>query len=101
MHSIVYAACFGIHEVIERLIASGRDLGDVENKKGKNWRDGNEYTALEIARVEKRTEVASLLERFMANSTQTRHELRVKLGVLDELAAEVFALIVFMCDDLL
>jgi len=37
----------------------------------------------------------------MANPTQTRHEVRVKLGVLDELAAEVFALTVFLCDDLL
>jgi len=47
----------------------------------------------------------SLLERFMANPTQTRHEIRVKLGVklgvLDEQAAEVFALILFLCDDLL
>jgi len=42
-----------------------------------------------------------LLERFMANPTQTRHELRVKLGVLDTLAAEIFALTVFLCDDLL
>ena len=47
------------------------------------------------------TEVVSLLERFLANPHQTRHELRVKLGVLDEFAAEVFALTVFLCDDLL
>ena len=81
----------GRHEVIEWLIASGRDLGDVKNKKGKHS-EGREYTALEIARDENKTEVVSLLERFMANPTQTRHEVRVKLGVLDELAAEVFAL---------
>ena len=43
----------------------------------------------------------SVLERFIANPTQTRHELRVKLGMLDEVAAEVFALTVFLCDDLL
>jgi len=43
----------------------------------------------------------SLLERFLANPVQTRHELRVMLGMLDELAAEVFALTVFLCDDLL
>jgi len=43
----------------------------------------------------------SVLESFIANPTQTRHEVRVKLGVLNELAAEVFALIVFMCDELL
>ena len=43
----------------------------------------------------------SVLERFITNSTQTRHEVRVKLGVPDALAAEVFALTVFLCDDLL
>jgi len=48
------------------------------------------------------TEAASLLERFMSNPTLTRHELRVKLGLLDGLAADLFALIVFfLCDDLL
>ena len=58
-------------------------------------------TALEIARKYKRTEVVTLLESFMRNPAQTRRELRVKLGILDELAAEVFALTVFLCDDLL
>ena len=42
-----------------------------------------------------------MLERFLANPALTRHEVQVKLGVLDELAAEVFALTVFLCDDLL
>jgi len=89
----------GYHEVIEWLIASGRDLGD-QNKKGKVW-DDIEYTALEIARKYRKTKAVSVLERFLANSAQTRHELRVKLGVLDALAAEIFALTVFLCDDLL
>ena len=43
----------------------------------------------------------SLLERFIANPAQIRHEVRAKLGLLDALAAEVFALTVFLCDDLL
>ena len=94
------ASRYGHHEVIEWLVASGRDLGDIENKKGKDW-DGKEYTALEIASKMNKTEVVPVLERFMANPTQTRYELRVKLGVLDEVAAEVFALTVFLCDDLL
>ena len=68
-------------------------------RKG-HW-DGEDYTALEIANGEKKTKVVSLLERFIANPAPTRHELRVKLGVLDELAAEVFALTVFLCDDFL
>jgi len=95
-----YASRDGRHEVIEWLIASGRDLGDINGKKGKH-RDGREYTALEIARERNYTEAVSLLERFVANPALTRHEVRVKLGMLDELAAEVFALTVFLCDDLL
>ena len=84
--------------MIEWLIASGRDLGDIENKKGK-VDYGNNYTVLEIAR-ENKTEVVSVLERFLDNPAQTRHEIRLKL-VPEELPAEVFALIVFLCDDLL
>ena len=59
------------------------------------------YTAREIAQEMQQPEVMSLLERFVANPAQTRHELRVRLGVLDDLAAEVFALTVFLCDGLL
>jgi len=93
-----WASFYGKHEEIEWLIASGRDLGDIERKVG--WWYGKVYTALEIAERNK-TKVVSLLERFLTNPAQIRHELRVKLGVLDELAAEAFALTVFLCDDLL
>ena len=93
------ASCRGHCKVIEWLVASGRDLG--ENKKGKFGWNEKGYTALEIARKENETEAVTLLERFIDNPTQTRHEFRVKHGVLDALAAEVFALTVFLCDDLL
>jgi len=56
---------------------------------------------LEIARERNNTEVVSVLERCITNPAQTRFEVRVKLGVLDECAAEVFALTVFLCDELL
>ena len=80
-----WASGRGRYDVIEWLIASGRDLGDVKNKKGK-W--GHEsHTALEIAKEEGHTEVESVLENFMSNPAQTRQELRVKLGMLDALAA--------------
>jgi len=92
------ASSFGEHEVVEWFIASGRDLGDVK-RQNVEW-EGREYSALDIAREEKRTEVVSVLERFIADPAQTRHELRVKL-VPEELAAEVFALAVFLCDELL
>ena len=90
----------GEHEVVEWLIASGRDLGDVKNKKG-SFGGLDEKTALDIARWRSNTKVVPLLERFIANPVQTRHELRVKLGVPDALAADVFALTVFLWDDLL
>jgi len=61
--------------VVEWLIASGRDLGDIELMKGKELY-GPECTALEVARYQESTEVVSVLERFIANPTQTRHELR-------------------------
>ena len=94
-----WASRYGHVGLVEWLIVSGRDLGDLD-RKGREW-DDIQYSAREIARAMKKTSVASLLERFMADPMQTRHEVRVKLGVLDELAAEVFALAVFLCDDLL
>ena len=45
--------------------------------------------------------MVALLESFKANPTQTRNEIRRELGCVDELAAEVFALVVFLCDGLL
>ena len=89
----------GHYEVVEWLIASGSDLGDL-NSKGK-WKGCELCSALEIATRKGHTDVVSLLERLTANPTRTFHEVRVKLGVLGELAAEVFALTIFLCDDLL
>ena len=94
---------YGLHlsKVIFLRLSGSLPAGDFGvNLKGRKW-DGQEYTALEIARVRRKNDVVALLEEFMANPTQTRHELRVKLGLLDEVAAEVYALIVFLCDGLL
>jgi len=68
-------------------------------RKGKTGGMAKTTPPLKLQR-EKNTKVVSVLERFIVNPALTRHELRVKLGVLDELAAEVFALMVFLCDDL-
>ena len=97
-----WAVYFGHFEVVEWFIASGRCLGD-HTKKGKYG--VGKYTNLEIARKRNQKEGVSLLERFVANPKLTRLEILRKLGLkmslLDELAAEVFALTVFLCDDLL
>jgi len=41
----------GYHEVVEWLIASGRDLGDTENKTVL-WDNGNEYTPWNCKKAE-------------------------------------------------
>ena len=41
------------------------------------------------------------LERFLRDPVLTHHVIRVRLEVLDGVAAKIFALTVFLCDDLL
>jgi len=57
--------------------------------------------AIGAAKKKQRTEVVTLLERFKSDASKTRHAVRVELGWYDELAAEVFALVVFVSDGLL
>jgi hypothetical protein len=93
-----WASYYGHVEVIKWMITlKGYEL-DLD-KKGKL--NGKKYTVIEIARERNRTEVVSLLERLIANPTQTRHELRVEFGLVDACAAELFAVMVFLCDDFL
>ena len=89
------------NEVVEWLIASGRDLGDIANQTGKRSLRGEKCTTLEIAKQAGNPKIVSVLERFVINPTQTCYELRVKLGFSDALAIEVFVLIVFLCDGFL
>lgn len=87
------AAENGHLEVIEVWIASGRemDLGQPGNEKN---------DAVGVAKKRGRPEVVSLLERFRDHPEETRHEVRMEVGWYDE-AAEIFALVVFLCDGLL
>ena len=89
------AAYYGHLDVIKWWIASGRemDLGKPE--------DVDRTDAIGVAKEYGETEVATLLERFKNNPEETRHNMRVELGLLDELAAEMFALVVFVSDGLL
>ena len=41
------------------------------------------------------------MERFGKDRVLTRHEVRLETGYYDEKSAAVFALVVFLCDDLL
>ena len=89
-------------EVVKRFIVSGRDL-DLMADYG-----DAPYTALQAANAadpddDKREDVADLallLERYLANPTQTMSEVCVNLGLYRP-AAFVFAQVVFLCDGLL
>ena len=92
----VHRAVFYRHDdIIKWWIASGREMdlgkpGDVEKTD-----------AIGRAKNGGKTDVVTLLERFKENPVETRHAMRVDLGLLDELAAEMFALVVFVSDGLL
>ena len=89
-----WAATYGHVNVIKWWIASGREM-DV-GKPG-DWRTD----AIGKSKKEGKTEVATLLERFKSDATQTRQATRVEIGWYDQLAAEMFALVVFVSDGLL
>ena len=93
LHSTV--AHFGHLDVIKWWIASGKeiDLGTPE--------DVDKTDAVGVAEEYDRTEVVALLERFKSDAAQTKHAMKAELGWYDELAAEVFAMVVFVSDGLL
>jgi len=93
------ASSVGRLDVVRSLIASGRDLdfGKPRRKddaiaatKAESW-EGKEGKRNKAA-------VNSLLKKFKKDPVQTRFEVRVGLGSKDEMAAEVFALVVFLCE---
>ena len=88
------AARYDHLDIIKWWIVSGRemDLG----KPGK-WNTD----AIGGAKNYGYAKVVTLLERFQSDAAQTRHAMRVELGLLDELAAEMFALVVFVSDGIL
>ena len=91
---LMWAAYKGHLDVIKWWIASGREMYLGE--------PGNYHTdAIGKAKKEGKTEVAILLERFKENPAKTRYQVRLELGVADEVAAKMFAIVVFLSDGLL
>jgi len=91
---LCYAARNGHDDVIKVWIVSGREM-DMGTP-------GDDRTdAIGAAKKNGMTEVVTLLERFKSDAAKTRHVMRLELGLLDELAAEVFALVVFVSDGIL
>jgi len=91
---LYWAVDQGHQDVIKWWVASGREM---------NLGTPGEYKTDAIGRAKEngKEEVVSLLERFKTDPAMTRRALRVELGLLDEMAAEMFALVVFVSDGLL
>jgi len=91
---LLNAAGSGLLDIIKWWIASGREMvcepGEIE-----------ETDAVAEAKRNGKTEVAILLERFKSDAAQTRHMIRMELNWYDKLAAEMFAVVVFVSDGLL
>ena len=89
-----WAASEGYFEVLKWWIASGRevDLGILGD-----WK----VDVVRRAMNKRHGDVATLLKRFKKFPGETRHQVRVELGLVDELAAEMFALVIFFSDGLL
>ena len=81
-------------EIVKWLLASGREL-DLE-RKGRFY--GREMTPLEVARTNNKREMAELLSNFASDKVQTRLMVRLELKLHHVLAAELFALVVFLSD---
>jgi len=86
-----WASYAGQFDIIRWWIASGReiDLG----------KPGDEQTDAFVAAKRGNSElIFTLLKEFKKYPAGTRHAIKTELGLVDELAAEVFAIVVFVSD---
>ena len=63
--------------------------------------NGRTFTVNAIARWQKHREISRLLDDLKACAPRAVHRARVALGLTNSLAAELFALVVLLCDELL
>jgi len=87
-------------EVLKRLIVSEREVGmDYESNKGDQLWHG--VLPLQIARLNNKPEVVSLIERFKKDPVGVKWVLKKELGIFAFCIAQVFALMVLLTDDYL
>jgi hypothetical protein len=98
----------GVVEIFKWVIASGRDLDlEVNSPQTAPGRPDVLSEARNVeywATPEQRTGKAALvplLESFIADPDQTRYHVRCQLGFMDQMAASLFAPVVFVSDGLL
>lgn len=99
------AVHWGIIDVVELMISSGRDLylgnPHLDNfyvlKEARLKRSTDSSNKI----LEEKQKIVTLLENFEVNANRTRYEVRRKLGLYDILAAKLFATVIFHCDGFL
>jgi len=92
----LWFACYSRQRaVVQRMMLSGREID--WDKKGVHW--DISYSPHDISLLEKDPETAVLLFQFKENPGKTRHQVGVDLLEPECLAAELFALVVFLADD--
>ena len=101
---LLIASAGGHIILIKMWIASGKEInlgvpGSERSDAILVTKKVDNYHCLHLLR--KRLAVVALLERFRDNPDTTRHVIRSELGWYDELAAALFALVVFVSDSLL
>ena len=84
------AACNGHLDIIKWWLVSGREM-DL----------GYQTDVIGVAKRRGETEVVTLLNRFKEKPNEIRHQVRLEICWYDEAAAEIFALVVFVSDELL
>lgn len=78
-------------DCVQWMIASGREV------KEEKYR---EYERLNMNQSINSNTLVALLNRFEADPIETRRKVRAELGITEQLAAEAFALVIFLCDGL-
>jgi len=93
-------------EVCELFIASDRDLGSFTQRGEFLIYSGSILDMMALNEKDEPNralmpEMKDLLDRLRNDFIQLRHELRLKHGFSEQDATDVFAMVIFLCDDLL
>ena len=91
------AAQEGHLNIVGTLLASGRHI-DTEVKTVDGLNTWSEMTAKQWATFLGHPEISRLLEDFQENPRKTREELWTRLGLRPSLSADLFAMVVLLCD---
>jgi len=94
-----------LKEYAELLIASGRDLGDLDKKAITLTYAGSIHDMRlkpnDPMRWGLPEDMKELLDQLVAHPSKLRYELRIKHGFSEQYITELFATVIFLCDDLL